>query len=68
MGYRQHDLIVPRPSPATVAAIVEGYGWPAALERWPGLTRRQLKAISKRQPAESDTHGQGGQPARRLEA
>lgn len=71
MYRRQHDLYVAWPSPAQVDAIVIGYGWHAALERWPDLNYGQLKglraAAKKRQPAESKAQCTGGQPARRLE-
>lgn len=34
-----------RPDPATVAKVVQEYGWEAALERWSWLTQRGLSNL-----------------------
>lgn len=69
MSARLHDSWYAKPSPATVADIIDGYGWQAALERWPDSTYPQLMALYKsvrhRAPRWSAASGRG-QPARAL--
>ena len=45
MSKKLHESMYAVPSPATVGDIVSGYGWHAPHERWPDLSRRQLKSI-----------------------
>ena len=42
MSLRLHDSMHAVPSLATAKAIIEGYGWHAALRRWPQLSKRHV--------------------------
>jgi hypothetical protein len=42
------QLAYERPKPETVKLIVEGYGWPIALERWWWMDERTLGEILSR--------------------